>query len=149
MKLGLHLHLPICLLRFQTLALFGTTTCVFANAAPRLLFEIVGGQLISSDSILRASPSCASVVGCSAGLFCLSRKSGSAAAFRNRGRTVDFFGLHTAGFSSCASVAGCSAGLFSLSRERFIANAKNAVPNRTFGYQACGCGEKVSARERD
>ena len=52
---------------------------VFANAAPRSLFKIAGGQLISP---------------------------------------------------SRASVAGCLAGLFRLSRERFVVNAKNAVPNR-------------------
>ena len=63
---------------------------VFAKAAPRPLFEIMGGQLISSDSIPRAS---------------LSR----------------------------VSVARCSAGLFPLSRERFVANAKNTVPNRAYG----------------
>ena len=48
---------------------------VYANAAPRPLFEIAGGQLISSDSIPRASPSRVSVAGCSAGLFRLSRES--------------------------------------------------------------------------
>ena len=34
---------------------------------------------------------------------------------------------------SRASVARCSAGLFCLSRERFVENAKNAVPNKAYG----------------